>query len=107
MARSYVYLVMCCPSEQANSSWTNEKLQEVAVKQGDLLTDVLRLLRLQAGKAIPDPRQAQLCDYHHHSKVEVCPNINKKINREFEKELSKSMGEGFFRAPNVSFRSEN
>lgn len=53
-------------------AWPNEGLRDLMKADDDLALQFLTLIRLQKGAAFPDPSKAPPCDYHQHSKDEVC-----------------------------------
>jgi len=48
-------------------------MQTILKENGDLLADVIPVMRLQVGKFRVDPRGEDPCDYHQHTKTEACP----------------------------------
>jgi hypothetical protein len=77
-ARAYVLVILHQPSEISKATWSNEEMQTVFKENEDLLADIIPMMRLQAGKFKVDPREDDPCDYHQHTKTEVCPYDQKR-----------------------------
>ncbi|KAI9054888.1 hypothetical protein LZ554_002032 [Drepanopeziza brunnea f. sp. 'monogermtubi'] len=73
ICRSIVFVILHFSSGYRSGAWDDKRLQEAMTENRDLCRDIVRMLRLQAGKLRVKPCDELPCDYHQHAKEEKCP----------------------------------
>ncbi len=73
IAKSAAFVLLTWKDGHGKGQWDCNEFNKAFENHSDLMLDVLKLLRHQAGKSIPCPKLAPNCDYHEHSKTDICP----------------------------------